>query len=361
MVNDYRLTLKEKRRQKFNEIKNNPYYNFLLFNLIITILVLINISSGAISTNRTIGMIIIYSIVGLGYSLLLGYAGLASLGTAGFMGLGAYMFGYLVGKINLPFGLSLLVALIIAVIIGIIVGFISLRIEGMYLAIITLGLSEILVELFKSLDRITGGPTGLSIKFPKLFNFSIIGLFEGISLNREIVLILLIIVLFLMMILTLNIINSPIGRAMLAMKNSESAAQAMGISLLKYRLLAFIIATLFALIGGVLYITYYTKSFPQTWSLALSLNILAAVILGGSKSIYGVISGCAVIFGLDAFVLQKISFFVNNPGSTTIFSGILIVIIVMFYPGGLTRMYYDLKGFVKRRIERRREYLYGKE
>lgn len=361
MINDYRVSLKKTRKQQLDAITKNPYFNFLLFSFIILLLVFVNFATGAISSNRTIGMIIIYSIVGLGFSLLLGYAGLASLGTAGFMGLGAYIFGTLVQSVNLPFSLSLIIALLVAVVIGIIVGFISLRIEGMYLAIITLGLSEILVELFKSLDTITGGPNGLQIRFPKLFNFSIIGLFDGFSFNRETVLIFLIVVIFILMIITLNIINSPIGRAMLAMKNSESAAQSLGISLLKFRLLAFVIAIIFATIGGALYMTYFRNSYPQTWSLSLSLSILAAVILGGSKSIWGIISGSAVIFGLDAFVLQKIKFFTDNPGSSMIFNGLLIIIIVMFYPGGLTRLFYDIKGWIKKLIRKRRVYLYGED
>jgi len=218
---------------------------------------------------------------------------------------------------------------------------------------------------------------------------------QYIDLNPRTIFVVLVFSLILMMILTLNIINSPTGRAMLAMRNSESAAQAMGVSIIKYRLLAFMIATVFAVFGGILYMVYFNNSQPDTWSLAFSLNILAAVIVGGSRSIFGVVLGSFMLFGLDVMVFQRINLSPSNPNVQAIINratdpetiqsltnlfnrlnnavptmsyvinGILIIIVIMFYPGGLIQMIQTIKfkliklgKFVIRKIK---VYRYGED
>jgi branched-chain amino acid transport system permease protein len=336
-------------------ILKHPYSGFIIAGLVFLLIQVLYFNGLiGISMARAFGLTMIYSIVALGFSILLGYAGLASLGTAGFIGLGTYFLGYFTNAWHLPFGLSLLVSIIGAVILGAIVGFISLRIEGMYLAIITLGLSEILSEVFKRATTFTNGTNGLTLKYFALF----MQIF-----TREMVYQFIIFVFIIMMILTYNIIKSPTGRAMLAIKNSDSAAQAMGINILKYRLLAFVLSTVYAVIGGILYMGYWEFSVPTSWSLALSLNILAAVIVGGSRSIYGIILGVFMIFGLNQAFLQQISFFQQHPDITLIFNGLLIIVVVMFYPGGLIRLLQSLKyrlvNFSKKLIKKWKEYRYG--
>ena len=159
-----------------------------------------------------------YAIAAVGFCLLMGYSGLASLGTGGFIGIGTYSVYYIMAESGLPFLLAVLVAILVAIVIGAIVGFISLRIEGIYLVILTLGLSEILRNLYMVLED--------KISFTK--NPVIL----GITITRQFSLYVVVAMLAIVMIITSNIINSPTGRAMLAMKNSTAAAQAMGISLM---------------------------------------------------------------------------------------------------------------------------------
>ncbi len=341
------MSIKENSRLK-STVKH-PLFSFIILAVILAaVQLLFMFTDGIISltVSKAIAQTLIYAIVGIGFSILLGYAGLASLGTAGFMGLGSYIAGNLLIGYDMPFTLTLLIVVAVAVVLGGIVGFISLRIEGMYLAIITLGLSEILLELFKTQNNFTGGAAGLrKVPFATLANF--------IQLNRETSFFLILGVLFIMIVITINLINSPTGRAMLAMKNSSSAAQAMGISILKYRLLAFIIATVYAMIGGALFVAYNRASDPTSWTLALSLNILAAVVVGGSRSIWGVLLGTFIIFGLDLAVLKNIAFFNKYPGSSMIFSGVLIVLIVMFYPGGIVGFFQNISlKFKKRKLNK---------
>ncbi len=349
--------LLQKSRHSLKSIINHPFFGYIFFGLILLVAQLLTLS-GIIppSTMESIILTLIYSVAALGFSLLLGYAGLASLGTAGFIGLGTYLTGYFAGTLDLSFGLTILISLAGAIIIGTIVGFISLRIEGMYLAIITLGLSEILVEIFKSFDAFTNGVDGLGFRTFDLF---------GTLVSDNSVYIIIIIVFVIVMLATINIIKSPTGRALLAMKNSTSAAQSMGISLLKYRLLAFIISTVYAVIAGMLYMIMKKFSVPTTWNLSMSLNILAAVIVGGSQSIYGITLGMFMIYGLSPAILSNIEFFSRVNGSEMIFNGLLIILVVMFYPGGLIRLVQTIATFIKKKYlefkQKWKEYRYGKD
>jgi branched-chain amino acid transport system permease protein len=343
-------------QRELKKITSHPYFGFIVAGALMLLLLLIYMSGAmGISTIRAIGLTIIYFIIALGFTLLLGYSGLASLGTAGFIGLGAYSVGFFISSLKFPPLIAFVVSVAIAILIGSAVGFISLRIEGMYLAIITLGLSEILHEVFKNADIITGGVGGFRMKRPNFLFF--------LPITLELSFVLAALVMVAAMIVTANIIKSPTGRAMLSMKNSTSAAQAMGISLLRYRLLAFVLSTVYAVIGGGLYMLYWRSTIPSTWSLALSLNILAAVIVGGAKSIWGVFLGTFLIFGFDLAVLQKIKFFSDNPNASLIFSGLLIIIIVMFYPQGLIQFfrnsYYKIKRWISKLITMKRRKRYG--
>ncbi len=346
------------RKSKLQNIIRHPYFGFMVFALLMLGIQLLRLLGVEIPITilRAFGRTMIYIIVALGFSILLGYAGLASLGTAGFVGVGAYAVGYFTNNFGTSIFLIIVITLLGAILIGTIVGFISLRIEGMYLAIITLGLSEILNQVFKIAVNITGGTNGINLDGIVFFK-------NLIQVNHNTIFIVLAIMMFLVMVITFNIQKSPTGRAMLAMRNSTSAAQALGISIFKYRLLAFIISTVYALIGGVFYMTYITFSIDSTWSLAFSLNILAAVIVGGSQSIYGIILGVFMIFGLNLAVLQQFQFFVDNPAISVIFNGLLIIVVIMFYPGGLiklvTTIYYKAKLNIAKFKKRRREYKYG--
>lgn len=303
---------------------------FVLGFVLLQLLTMLGVLSLNVSFIRALGYFMIIAIVVLGFFILLGYAGLASLGTAGFIGLGAYLTGYLIQNIGLPVFVVMLIVIIVAMALGLMVGFISLRIEGLYLAIVTLALSEALVAFFRNPIPLTNGVSGFSLAQPSIF-------FGLLPLTREVVYFLIAIVFLLALTLTNNITISPLGRAMLAMKNSESAAQTMGISLLKYRLIAFVFATVLSMVAGFLYMLYYRYASPPSWSLGLSLNVLAAVVIGGTKSLWGLLLGVFFIFGLNDLVLTNIRFFIDNPGVVIFVNGFLMILIVLFYPGGISQ------------------------
>jgi branched-chain amino acid transport system permease protein len=344
---------KENFLMQIKKIKQSPVFGILIFLIaMISIRLLGNVGIMRQSTIDFISLVLIYSIVGLGFSLLLGYTGLASLGTAGFIGLGTYIISFAFANAGLPYMFAFLLGLIIAILLGTIVGFISLRIEGMYLAIITLGLSEIFIEIFKKATQITNGQNGLQVE-----NFSFFGFLEGANAlaYRNAIYFIILGVLVIFMIAFINIVNSPTGRAMLSIKNSTSAAQAMGISVLKYRLLAFVLASITAVVGGMLYMPYFEFTEPGIWNLGISLNILAAVVVGGSKSIWGVTLGTFIIFGLRDIVLKQIPFFQQNGNAVFFFTGALVILIVMYYPGGLIKLFDSLWRKGKLRIKQLRK------
>jgi branched-chain amino acid transport system permease protein len=338
-----------------NKLRQHPVSGFALFAVVLIAMQLLS-SIGAVSASfvTAVGSTIIFVIIGLGFCLLLGYSALASLGTAGFIGIGAYSAYYCLAEWGLTIGFAFVMAVGLALIIGVIVGYISLRIEGIYLAIVTLGVAEILKEVLSAIcDTI-------KLKGAQITFFGI----DALRLKTDVIFYSMVLILFLLMMITQNLMNSPTGRAMLAMKNSTSAAQAFGISLLKYRLMAFIISIVYASVAGLLYmlyIRYVSNSSSTLFSLSTSLNILGAVIIGGTKSIWGTVGGTFIIYGIDKMFLQDIEFFRENPTLITLFCGILVVVVVMFYPGGVAQLLVEAKGKVSKIRKKVRESKYGKD
>jgi len=154
-------------------LKNSPLFGIFIFTIAIVLVRLLgNAGLFKQSTIDFISIVWIYTIVGLGYSLLLGYTGLASLGTAAFIGLGTYIVSFAVGSAGLPLVVAFIIGIAVAIVFGTLVGFISLRIEGMYLAIITLGLAEIMIEIFRKARNVTGGDGGFRFEQFNLFGFT---------------------------------------------------------------------------------------------------------------------------------------------------------------------------------------------
>jgi branched-chain amino acid transport system permease protein len=338
-----------------DKLRRHPTTAFAVFAIVLVAMQVLS-GRGYVSSSfvNAAGSTLIFVIVGLGFCLLLGYSALASLGTAGFIGIGAYSAYYCLAEWGLTIGAAFVVAVCLALVIGVLVGYISLRIEGIYLAIVTLGVAEIIKKVLSAIcDTI-------KLKGSQILLFGM----DNMRMKTEYVFYAMVAILFLLMVITQNLMNSPTGRAMLAMKNSTSAAQAFGISLLKYRLMAFIISIVYASVAGLLYmlyIRYVSNSSSTLFSLSTSLNILGAVIIGGTKSIWGTVGGTFIIYGIDQMFLQDIEFFRENPTLITLFCGILVVVVVMFYPGGLAQLVMELRYKLTLLHRKGREARYGRD
>lgn len=315
------------------KIFKNPHFQFVLFGVILSLLPALA-SVGVLKSSyiTIIGGTLIYAIAALGLNILLGYSGLISLGTAGFMGLAAYISAYLSVDKGLPFEVAIVLAIVIPTILGILVGLVSLKIEGLYLAIATLCVSEILRKSFDELEWFTNGFSGKKAGYPELFGV--------LTLDRTTTYYFIVVVLIIVMLITYNMMNGQLGRALNAMRGSEAASQAMGVNLLKYRLVAFALATIFASVAGVLYVHFIRFSYPSTWSLKLSLDFLAMIVIGGLRSIYGTVLGAFIVFAVPDLFLKQIPYLGQL---SYVFNGILIILVIMFYPHGLIYIGNDIK------------------
>lgn len=358
MKNDYKELQKQVKPCRFKMLYKHPLFGYLILGIFLVALQLAFMFGDGIVTltiSRAVATTMIYTIGAMGLGLLLGMGGLVSLGTAAFVGLGAYIAGNLLRTFaGIPFTVVLLISILTAVVFGTVIGFISLRARGLHLLVITMAFATIMQELFMIPNQFTGGVMGITrVPFPTLALF--------LQLNRETVYFLVLVIMFALVLLTLNIINSPTGRAMLAMATSEPLAKAMGVQILKYRVLAFVIATVYAMIAGVLFISSLGAAGPGSWNFLLSLNLLAVVILGGSPRPSSIMMGSFVIFALDLTVLRNIPFFVRFPSASMILSGILMILIFAKFPGGLSRLVNEIRGFIWRLFAKWRLYRYGPE
>lgn len=338
--------------QKVIPFIKKPHFAFIIVGIVMIVL---NLLSSSISPDL-FGAIVstsYYYLAGLGFALLLGYGGLASLGTGAFVGIGAFGLHYIYRFMSMPLIVAIVGALAISILISIIFGFVSLRIAGLYLAIVTLGLSQIVIEIIKNIQHYNSGTTG---GFLTGENARALQIF-GIELTANATLFFIAVFLVLCMSIVYNLISSQTGRALLSIKNSETAAQTMGINLLRYRLFAFIISGVFGTLAGILSILFVRNASVNTIGISFALNILAAVVIGGTKSIWGILLGTFVIFGLNLAVLQPL----NLGNYSIIINGILIIVVVMFYPGGLIQVFGDLKRVVIKLRLKIKERIYGTE
>lgn len=324
-----------------SRLLHNAHAQFLVFGLLLCLLPSLGSALGLkASTLQTLGFVLIYSIAALGLNLLLGYSGLVSLGTSGFMGLGAYLAAYLQDDLGLGFWCGVLAAVVIPTIVGLLVGVVSLRIRGIYLAIVTLCVSEILLKTFEQLEWFTKGTAGKQSHYPSLFGF---------QTGRASMFVVCAVALVLVMMLTHNTVHGQLGRALHAMRSSEVAARAMGVNILKYKLFAFALATAYAGLAGALYLFFLKSSYPSTWNLFLSLNVIAMVVVGGLRSIFGTVAGAFIIFAVPELVLKKLPVIGDVSGLPYIFSGILIILVIMFFPQGMK----GVADLVRRPFQRR--------
>lgn len=323
-----------------NIFKKYPILGLILFGVVLALVP--PLAKAGILKNgyiTTIGGTLIYAIAAMGLNVLLGWSGLISLGTAGFMGLASYISAYVTMDLKLPFEVAFILAVLIPTLLGVLVGLVSLKIEGLYLAIATLAVSEVLRKTFEELVPFTGGFSGKSANYPTLLGF-MPNVFEGFKLDRTTTYYFIVVVLVVVMILTYNIMNGKLGRALNAMRGSEAAAQAMGVNLLTHRLIAFALATIFASIAGVLYVHFIKFSYPSTWILKMSLDFLAIIIIGGLRSIYGTVLGAFIVFAVPDLFLKQIPIFENL---SYVLNGLLIIVVIIFYPNGLVGIGYDIK------------------
>jgi ABC-type branched-subunit amino acid transport system permease subunit len=309
-----------------NKMRSNRMILYSIYGVILVLLFLLPLRAGQY-WNYTIGTVGIYVLLGLGLNIVVGLAGLLDLGYVAFFAIGAYTMALLTAPtphdllwnfwIALPIGIGL------AAITGLVLGAPVLRMRGDYLAIVTLGFGEIIRILSKSdvLTSFTGGPKGVpSIGGPTLL---------GKPFDSPVDFVYLIFLAVLLIIFVTNRLqNSRIGRAWEAMREDETVSRAMGINTLKQKLLAFAIGAAFAGLGGAIFASRNQFTGPEDFSLMVSINVVALVIVGGMGNIPGVIAGALVLKGLPEVLRQLEDYRV-------LVFGALLVVMMLWRPAGL--------------------------
>ncbi len=270
----------------------------------------------------------------IGQNLLMGYAGQVSFGQAGFLAVGAYAFGHL-RIAGAPFPVALLAAGLAAGVVGWVVGFPSLRLKGPYLAIATLGFGTAVYQIFANVGVLSGGREGLAL--PPLVPVG--------GLSRDVYAYCLFFGIFLLFTgAAYNLVSSFVGRAFVAIRDSDIAAEAMGVNLARYKLLAFAISSFYTGVHGGLLAQYLGHLEPQTFNVQETITFFVAVIVGGLASIEGSVMGAA-------FAILVPALFGDFRWAVPVLFGASILAVLIFEPLGLsglwlkTRLYFRMWPF----------------
>jgi branched-chain amino acid transport system permease protein len=300
-----------------------------------------------------VNLITINAIVAIGLNILVGYTGQISMGHAGFFAIGAFTTIFLKLNGGLPFPIALPIAGFISSAFGFILGLPALRLKGPYLTIATLGFGMTITTIIKHLEFF-GGRMGLQA--PKLYLF-------GTPMKDIHFYYMIMIIAVVMVIGAVKLIKTRVGRAFIAIRDSDIAAEAMGVNLTYYRTLSFAVSAFYTGIGGGLYAFILGFINPESFHLIMSITFLAMVVVGGLGSIMGSIAGAALMTFLDiklqaiqdipaigpALVTfsQKYMSIGGISNIAVIVYGLIMILIVLFEPLGIFGFWIRTKKYWK--------------
>jgi len=306
--------------------------------------------------------VFIYGICGVSLMVLVGYTGLISLGHAAFLGIGAYAHAYLLQH-GLPWAASVAIAMLITTACGVIVGLPALRMTGIYLAIATLAFAVIIQEVFTRWESVTGGFAGMAVDKPIIF---------GVRFNDEASFYYLCVAfLALTILLTKNLLRSPTGRAWVAIRDSEIAAQSMGVHLPLYKSVAFAYSAAVMGLAGALFAHKIAYLAPDIFSILFSIQMLLLVVVGGLGSLQGAVFGAIFVallppiiailrdsipanmvgmasatgIGLIGTVGRGIGDFLKKPGVEAGIFGLILVLVILVEPAGMYGRWTKIRHF----------------
>ena len=270
-------------------------------------------------------LISIYAIGILGQTLLIGYTGQISFGQAGFLAIGAFTLAHLV-RGGVPFPLGLLAAGLMAALFGVLVGFPSLRLKGPYLAVATLGFGVAVYQVFSNWDVLSGGRMGIAV--PPLawggIRKSLLMYYLNVGLAIVFTL------------ATYNLVSSYVGRAFIAIRDSDIAAEVMGVSLTRYKLLAFAVSSFYAGVQGGLLAQLFGHLEPQMFTISETITLLVGVVVGGLASVEGPLFGAA-------FAVLVPQVFSGYRELVPAVFGTAILLVMIFEPHGLAGRWVKLR------------------
>jgi branched-chain amino acid transport system permease protein len=284
----------------------------------------------------------IYIIVSLGLNLLSGYAGQISLGHAAFMAIGAYSSAYLTVKLGFPFWFALPASGAVTAVAGILIGLAALRLSGFYLAIATMAFAFIVDEVILNWESVTNGANGIKLSAPSI---------GPLILDTDAGLYYFILAISLIMLWgAKNITRSSLGRAFIAIRDSETAAETMGVNLYTYKTIAFIISAFYTGIAGSLFAHFIKYISPSNFTLLDSIGFIIMILVGGTGTILGSVYGAFFITFLPEgirFLKDIFPFFVLETGLQGLVYGLILLLFILFEPTGLYGRWLKIKRYWK--------------
>lgn len=292
-------------------------------------------------------MIFIFIVGAIGLNILTGFTGQISIGHGAFMAVGAYTSAILATKLSLPFFIALPIGGLFAALVGMIFGIPSLRVKGLYLVIATLAAQFIIEYTIIHWESLTNGITGIFVPSPDPFGF----VFDS---DRKFYYLLLAFAVAAVA-SGKNLFRTRIGRAFIAVRDRDIAAELIGISLFRYKLLSFGISSFYAGVAGSLWGYYTNVITPEHFTIVLSIDYLAMIIVGGLGSIVGTIFGVIFITILPELLTTLGLMFKDTFGQiTTILSaikglifGVTIILFLVFEPEGLAEIWRRVRAYWK--------------
>lgn len=282
----------------------------------------------------------------LGLNLLIGYTGQLSLAHGAFVAIGAYASGLLTGELGVPFVLSLPLSGLIAAGLGLVVGIPSLRLKGLYLALGTLAFGFVIEYILQHWE-LTKGDLGMAVGKIQIGSWLI-------SSQLEYFYFFLAVVVFSVLV-TNNLVRSKIGRSLIAIRDRDIAAEAMGIPIAKYKITAFALSAFYAGIAGCLAAHYNRWIVPSSFDISLTICAIAIIIVGGLGTIPGTILGAVLITGIPHAIVYMIDILRDNYPALSGFIvdfklgifGLVIIGTLLFEPRGLYGIYQRIKVYWK--------------
>jgi len=263
----------------------------------------------------------IYSLVTIGLSLLMGYAGQISLGQAAFFGLGAYTSGILTTKFGISPWLALVAAAFLTGGVAFLIGTPALKLRGHYLAMATLAFGYIVYIVFNQARFLTGGPSG----FGQIPRFRLGNLLFRTDVHYYYLVWILVIFVLLV---SLNVTHSRVGRALRSIHGGELTANIMGVNTAKYKIQVFVLSAVYASLAGSVYAHFITFLNPTPFGFHFSIVAVTMVVVGGMTSVWGAIVGAALLTILSEYLRVFHDYDILIYGS-------ILLLLIMFLPQGL--------------------------
>ena len=285
---------------------------------------------GRTDVNR-FSLIMCIALAALGVNLLTGFNGQISVGHGAFYGIGAYTSFLLVADREWPFWAAALAAAALTFVVGLVIGLPALRIKGLYLAVVTLALAALFPQLVIRFDDLTGGTQGRQItrqETPEVYDFNRAPESMDLAADqwRFYVILVVTVVAF---VLVRNLVRSRVGRALIATRDNETAAEVVGVPLARYKVLTFGASAMLAGIGGAMQTFLEGSVNPSQFNIDLSIEILVAVVVGGAATIAGPAIGAFLIIELPEWLPSDV------PQLSLVLFGLSLVLLMRVAPGGV--------------------------